>query len=143
MYDTGKQDTSRQAKQSTYIFSDAVRMKYYGTHQDYSADAQRHLDSVIDYNQLTQELSEEEKLYSLYHRILQVASVQTGMQLSPLGQEDMSIIRYHSGDRYTPHCDGSCDGSPYKPKSRVATALLYCKDPEGGGRPINSQLTFY
>lgn len=32
-----------------------------------------------------------------------------------------------------PHCDGSCDGLPYRKYGRVATAIVYCQVPELGG----------
>lgn len=34
---------------------------------------------------------------------------------------------------YRPHCDGSCDGSQFRPTARVATALLYCRVADRGG----------
>lgn len=34
---------------------------------------------------------------------------------------------------FRPHCDGSCDGLPYRKFGRVATAVLYCQVPEIGG----------
>ena len=38
-----------------------------------------------------------------------------------------------SPDRYTPHCDGDCDGLPHKPGTRMATMVMYCTLPEVGG----------
>ena len=36
-------------------------------------------------------------------------------------------------DRYTPHCDGDCNGLDFKPGNRMATMVMYCKIPEVGG----------
>ena len=36
-------------------------------------------------------------------------------------------------DRYTPHCDGQCDGLRHKHGTRMATMVIYCTVPEGGG----------
>lgn len=53
--------------------------------------------------------------------------------LLPEGQEGLTVIQYNPGDEYTPHCDGSCDGGQYRPKGRVATAVLYCRTADVGG----------
>jgi hypothetical protein len=51
----------------------------------------------------------------------------------------MSIQYFGNGtddprpDRYTPHCDGDCDGMPHKIGGRVATMVMYCDVPELGG----------
>lgn len=56
------------------------------------------------------------------------------------GQEDIMSIQYFgkgmndtTPDRYTPHCDGDCDGLPHKQGGRVATMVMYCDVPELGG----------
>lgn len=56
------------------------------------------------------------------------------------GQEDLMSIQYFgqgiddpTPDRYTPHCDGQCDGLPFKNGGRVATMVMYCDVPEVGG----------
>merc|ERR1711935_192784 len=36
-------------------------------------------------------------------------------------------------DRYTPHCDGECDGLEHKSGTRMATLVMYCTIPEVGG----------
>lgn len=48
------------------------------------------------------------------------------------GQEPMSIVRYGPGDAYPAHCDGSCDGTPHMSGGRVASAVLYCGQPDDG-----------
>ena len=35
--------------------------------------------------------------------------------------------------RYTPHCDGNCDGLKHRSGTRVATMVMYCDLPEVGG----------
>eukprot|EP00956_Cyclotella_meneghiniana_P031110 scaffold80705_cov74-Cyclotella_meneghiniana.AAC.1 len=56
------------------------------------------------------------------------------------GQEDLMSIQYfgrgpddEKPDRYTPHCDGDCNGLDFKPGNRMATMVMYCKIPEVGG----------
>ena len=56
------------------------------------------------------------------------------------GQEDLMSIQYFGNgtadptpDRYTPHCDGECDGRAHKVGARVATMVMYCDVPELGG----------
>jgi hypothetical protein len=72
-------------------------------------------------------------LHSLNKRVLAVTNLHTGYNLQPVGQEDFTIIQYNKDDQYTPHCDGSCDGSEYKAGGRVATAVMYCQVAERGG----------
>lgn len=56
------------------------------------------------------------------------------------GQEDLMSIQYfgrgpddEAPDRYTPHCDGDCNGLDFKPGNRMATIVMYCKMPKVGG----------
>lgn len=56
------------------------------------------------------------------------------------GQEDLMSIQYFgrgtndtAPDRYTPHCDGDCDGLKHKTGTRMATMVMYCTIPEIGG----------
>lgn len=72
-------------------------------------------------------------LRSLASRVFQLTNQHTGYNLNQHGQEDLTIIQYNVKDEYKPHCDGSCDGSAYLPKGRVATAIMYCQIPELGG----------
>lgn len=48
------------------------------------------------------------------------------------GQEDLMSIQYFgrgandtTPDRYTPHCDGDCNGLPFKTGNRMATMVMY------------------
>ena len=41
------------------------------------------------------------------------ANAVTDYKLSQEGQEPFSVIQYLPGQEYRPHCDGSCDGSPW------------------------------
>jgi len=62
------------------------------------------------------------------------------MGITEHGQEDLMSIQYKGRglkdkepDRYTPHCDGSCTGSPHRAGQRMATVVMYCTIPEVGG----------
>lgn len=63
-----------------------------------------------------------------------------GLDIDEHGQEDLMSIQYFgrglndtTPDRYTPHCDGDCTGSPHKAGTRMATMVMYCTIPELGG----------
>jgi hypothetical protein len=56
------------------------------------------------------------------------------------GQEPLMSIQYFGRgyndtepDRYTPHCDGTCDGTRHDRGARMATMVMYCTIPEKGG----------
>eukprot|EP00536_Pseudo-nitzschia_multiseries_P011075 jgi/Psemu1/307875/fgenesh1_kg.360_\ len=56
------------------------------------------------------------------------------------GQEPLMSIQYFGRgkhdiepDRYTPHCDGRCDGREHLHGGRMATMVIYCTIPEKGG----------
>lgn len=98
--------------------------------------------------------SPNDPLWDLYHRTLHLTNKLTGFRLQPGGQEGFTIIQYNKDDEYTPHCDGSCDSSPYNPGGRVATAVMYCKVAELGGgttfskadvfvKPVKGMATFF
>lgn len=72
-------------------------------------------------------------LWPLYARVFKMLNQYVGFNLAPPGQEEFTIIQYNEDDQYTPHCDGTCDGSLHHKAGRVATAVLYCKTPERGG----------
>jgi len=62
------------------------------------------------------------------------------LDISHEGQEPLMSIQYNGRgksdgepDRYTPHCDGECEGKPYKFGQRMATMVIYCTIPERGG----------
>lgn len=73
-------------------------------------------------------------------RLFDYANHVTGYGMQVQGQEDLMSIQYFGNgtadptpDRYTPHCDGDCDGLPHKTGGRVATIVMYCDVPELGG----------
>mmetsp|Transcript_2652 Transcript_2652/g.3626 ORF Transcript_2652/g.3626 Transcript_2652/m.3626 type:complete len:463 (+) Transcript_2652:61-1449(+) len=76
---------------------------------------------------------EEDPLWPLFNRVLDMVNYHAGYNLQPEGQEYFTIIQYNKDDEYTPHCDGSCDNNEYIKAGRVATAVLYCQVPEVGG----------
>lgn len=76
---------------------------------------------------------DSDRLWPLFSRVYQALNAYAGFALEPAGQEEFTIIQYNVDDQYTPHCDGSCDGSMHHSAGRVATAVLYCKVPEIGG----------
>mmetsp|Transcript_24485 Transcript_24485/g.50515 ORF Transcript_24485/g.50515 Transcript_24485/m.50515 type:complete len:477 (+) Transcript_24485:91-1521(+) len=56
------------------------------------------------------------------------------------GQEPLMSIQYFGRgkhdiepDRYTPHCDGRCNGEQHIYGGRMATMVIYCTIPEKGG----------
>uniref|UniRef100_A0A7S4AD37 Fe2OG dioxygenase domain-containing protein n=2 Tax=Pseudo-nitzschia australis TaxID=44445 RepID=A0A7S4AD37_9STRA len=56
------------------------------------------------------------------------------------GQEPLMSIQYFGRgkhdiepDRYTPHCDGLCNGEQHIYGARMATMVIYCTIPEKGG----------
>jgi hypothetical protein len=62
------------------------------------------------------------------------------MDIEEHGQEDLMSIQYfgrgedeEEPDRYTPHCDGDCNGMEFKHGNRMATMVMYCTLPEVGG----------
>lgn len=66
-------------------------------------------------------------LYPLAERILAITNTHAEYSLTHEGQEGFTIIQYNPTDQYTPHCDGTCDGSKHHPGGRVATSIVYCK----------------
>jgi 2OG-Fe(II) oxygenase superfamily len=73
-------------------------------------------------------------------RLFDYANSVTRYNMTIDGQEDLMSIQYFgegrenpTPDRYTPHCDGACDGLPHKMGGRVATMVMYCDVPESGG----------
>ena len=78
---------------------------------------------------------------ALSRRVYDFTNSVTGFNLAPDGQEDLMSIQYfgenyengEEPDRYTPHCDGDCNGNPHVTGNRVATMVMYCEVPEIGG----------
>lgn len=73
------------------------------------------------------------RVYDYVNHVLQ-------MNITEHGQEPLMSIQYFghgyndtTPDRYTPHCDGPCEGKPHKYGSRIATMVIYCTIPEKGG----------
>jgi len=97
---------------------------------------------------------ENDPLYSLYYRVFAMTNSHAGFEMQLDGQEDFTIIQYNPSDEYTPHCDGTCDGTKHILHGRVASAVLYCRVPERGGatsftksdvfvKPLAGQATFF
>ena len=96
--------------------------------------------SVVSENRKAQQASyskhqtnEDDPLVALNDRVLAVTNSHAGHKLKGDGQEDFTIIQYNKDDQYTPHCDGSCDGSDHNSGGRVATAVMYCRVASKGG----------
>ena len=53
--------------------------------------------------------------------------------LFPAGQEPVNLVQYVPDREYRPHCDGECNGRPFKIGDRIATAIAYCQSPSAGG----------
>lgn len=82
----------------------------------------------------------KDPILAVKKRLFAYANYVTGYGMELPGQEDIMSIQYFGNgdddktpDRYTPHCDGDCDGMPHKHGSRVATMVMYCDAPEKGG----------
>ena len=117
--------------------------------------------SIVSENRKAQQASynmhqthEHDPLRSLNERVLRITNERTGYKLRAGGQEDLTIIQYNKDDQYTPHCDGSCDGTLHKTGGRVATAVMYCRTATLGGgttfskadifvKPTNGMATFF
>ena len=76
----------------------------------------------------------------LSRRVYDYANEVLGMNITEHGQEPLMAIQYFGRglkdaepDRYTPHCDGKCEGKPHLPGGRMATMVIYCEIPESGG----------
>jgi len=50
------------------------------------------------------------------------------------GQEPINAVYYKEwDDQYRPHCDGECNGGPWRLGRRIATSLTYCAVADKGG----------
>ena len=83
---------------------------------------------------------EGDLIAAVSRRLFDYANHATGYNMTLPGQEDLMSIQYFGNglddptpDRYMPHCDGQCDGLPFKTGGRVATMVMYCDVPEVGG----------
>lgn len=79
-------------------------------------------------------------LTRLSRRVYDYANHVLDMDIEEFGQEDLMSIQYEgrgeedeTPDRYTPHCDGDCDGTQHKVGTRMATVVMYCTVPSKGG----------
>lgn len=83
---------------------------------------------------------EGDPILKLNRRIFDYANHALGLNITVYGQEPLMSIQYFGRgssdlepDRYTPHCDGTCEGRPFIHASRMATMVIYCTIPERGG----------
>ncbi|KAL3932498.1 MAG: hypothetical protein SGBAC_010827, partial [Bacillariaceae sp.] len=81
-----------------------------------------------------------DKIAQLSRRVYDYANYALDLGIEEHGQEDLMSIQYFgrgkndtAPDRYTPHCDGDCDGLDHKVGTRMATVVMYCSIPEFGG----------
>lgn len=68
----------------------------------------------------------------LSRRVYDYANHVLGLDIKENGQENLMSIQYFgrgtndtAPDRYTPHCDGDCNGLPHMFGQRMATMVLY------------------
>jgi len=80
------------------------------------------------------------KLTTLSRKVYDYVNHVLDMDIKENGQEDLMSIQYfgrgeddEEPDRYTPHCDGDCNGLEFKHGTRMATMVMYCTIPEKGG----------
>lgn len=86
---------------------------------------------------------ESDPLWPLYNRALEMVNHHAGFNITPEGQEPLTVIQYNIGDEYKPHCDSSCgENMNHLKGGRIATALLYCKVADEGGATtfVNSNI---
>lgn len=83
---------------------------------------------------------ENNPLTTISRRVYDYVNHVLGMDIKEHGQEDLMSIQYFGRgdddkepDRYTPHCDGDCNGMDFKHGNRMATMVMYCTIPEKGG----------
>jgi len=76
----------------------------------------------------------------LSKRVYEYTNHVLDMDLSHHGQEPLMSIQYFGRgrhdiepDRYTPHCDGRCNGEDHLVGGRMATMVIYCTLPKQGG----------
>jgi hypothetical protein len=84
--------------------------------------------------------SEGNSLTTLSRRVYDYVNHVLDLDIKHNGQEDLMSIQYfgrgdddEEPDRYTPHCDGDCNGMDFRTGNRVATMVMYCETPEMGG----------
>lgn len=79
-------------------------------------------------------------LTTISRRVYDYVNHVLDLDIKENGQEDLMSIQYFGRgeddkepDRYTPHCDGDCNGMEFKEGNRMATMVMYCTIPEVGG----------
>lgn len=77
---------------------------------------------------------------TLSQRVYEYTNHVLDLNITHHGQEPLMSIQYFGRgrhdiepDRYTPHCDGSCQGEKLSDGGRMATMVIYCTLPEQGG----------
>mmetsp|Transcript_22321 Transcript_22321/g.53086 ORF Transcript_22321/g.53086 Transcript_22321/m.53086 type:complete len:483 (+) Transcript_22321:160-1608(+) len=73
-------------------------------------------------------------------RVYEYTNYVLDLNITHHGQEPLMSIQYNGRgrhdiepDRYTPHCDGRCNGEPHQFGGRMATMVIYCTIPTQGG----------
>ena len=86
------------------------------------------------------EEEDENPLTTVSRKVYNYVNHVLDLNIEEHGQEDLMSIQYFgrgendtAPDRYTPHCDGDCNGLSHKEGQRVATIVMYCNIPEKGG----------
>jgi hypothetical protein len=84
--------------------------------------------------------AEGDLIARLSRRVYDYVNFELGLDIEEHGQEPLMSIQYFgrghndtTPDRYSPHCDGSCEGHPHMSGSRMATMVIYCEIPARGG----------
>lgn len=79
------------------------------------------------------EYPDEEAAWPVFARALTITSQVTKLSLDAKGQDPLEIVSLEEGAEEGVQCSGTCDGTAYKPGSRVASAILFCEVPTSGG----------
>jgi hypothetical protein len=76
--------------------------------------------------------AEGDEIARLSRRVYDYVNHVLGLDIKENGQENLMSIQYEgrglndtAPDRYTPHCDGDCNGLPHMFGQRMATMVLY------------------
>jgi hypothetical protein len=83
---------------------------------------------------------QDDLISQLSGRVYEYTNHVLDLNITPFGQEPLMSIQYFGRgyndtepDRYTPHCDGKCEGKEHMYGSRMATMVIYCTIPDKGG----------
>jgi hypothetical protein len=84
--------------------------------------------------------AEGDLIARISRRVYDYVNFELGLNIEEHGQEPLMSIQYFGRgyndtkpDRYTPHCDGNCEGQRHISGSRMATMVIYCSIPTSGG----------